>query len=158
MRFRKLRIAWSVFWGVASVLLIVLWVRSYYRLEWAAMFATNSTYIQVVSYHGAVGLQTINVSGRHWKFDPMFGSDSAIVKAGKSHWGPSRDGQVGFGFSRGTATTRLQFPYSFAILVSAVLWALPVWGNRRRFSLRTLLIATTLVAVVLGLIVYASRS
>src|ERR1043165_6999457 len=29
MRFRKLRIAWSVFWGIACVLLIVLWVRSY---------------------------------------------------------------------------------------------------------------------------------
>ena len=28
MRFRKLRIAWSVFWGLAAVLLIVLWVRS----------------------------------------------------------------------------------------------------------------------------------
>src|SRR5262245_30694970 len=33
MRFRKLRIAWSVLWGVAAVLLIVLWVRSYWRTE-----------------------------------------------------------------------------------------------------------------------------
>ena len=31
MKFRKLRIAWSVVWGVAAVLLIVLWVRSYWR-------------------------------------------------------------------------------------------------------------------------------
>src|SRR4051812_39587288 len=30
MRFRKLRIAWSVFWGLAAALLIVLWVRSYW--------------------------------------------------------------------------------------------------------------------------------
>ncbi len=29
MRFRKLRIAWSAFWGIATVLLIALWVRSY---------------------------------------------------------------------------------------------------------------------------------
>src|ERR1044072_1880010 len=29
MTFRKLRIAWSVWWGLACVLLIVLWVRSY---------------------------------------------------------------------------------------------------------------------------------
>src|SRR4051795_652243 len=36
MRFRKLRIAWSVFWGVACVLLIVLWVRSY---SWNEEFA-----------------------------------------------------------------------------------------------------------------------
>src|SRR4051812_22807060 len=33
MRFRKLRIAWSVAWGVAAVLSVVLWVRSY----WSAM-------------------------------------------------------------------------------------------------------------------------
>src|SRR3954466_10399403 len=31
MRFRKLRIAWSAGWGLACVLLIVLWVRSYGR-------------------------------------------------------------------------------------------------------------------------------
>ena len=29
MKFRKLRIAWSVAWGVVAVLLCVLWVRSY---------------------------------------------------------------------------------------------------------------------------------
>src|SRR5438105_1666000 len=33
MRFRKLRIAWSVFWGLAAVLLIALWVRSYWILN-----------------------------------------------------------------------------------------------------------------------------
>src|SRR4051812_28474407 len=31
IRFRKLRIAWSVMCGVACVLLIVLWVRSYWH-------------------------------------------------------------------------------------------------------------------------------
>src|SRR5689334_14765186 len=31
-RFRKLRIAWSVTWGVAAVLVCVLWVRSYWRV------------------------------------------------------------------------------------------------------------------------------
>src|SRR6187431_2373803 len=33
MRFRQLRIAWSVVWGVAAVLLIVLWVRSYWWID-----------------------------------------------------------------------------------------------------------------------------
>jgi hypothetical protein len=33
MTFRKLRIAWSVFWGVACVLMVVLWVRSYWLKE-----------------------------------------------------------------------------------------------------------------------------
>jgi len=33
MRFRKLRIAWSVLCAIACVVLIVLWVRSYSRLD-----------------------------------------------------------------------------------------------------------------------------
>src|SRR5689334_14707894 len=33
MRFRKLRIAWSVFWGLACVLLTVLWLRSYWCFD-----------------------------------------------------------------------------------------------------------------------------
>jgi len=33
MRFRKLRIAWSVAWGVAAVLLVALCVRSYFVAE-----------------------------------------------------------------------------------------------------------------------------
>src|SRR5262245_45649718 len=36
-RFRKLRIAWSVGWGLVAVLLVVLWVRSYWRID---MYAT----------------------------------------------------------------------------------------------------------------------
>ena len=37
MRFRKLRIAWSVICSIACVLLIALWVRSYWRyMQWKA--------------------------------------------------------------------------------------------------------------------------
>ena len=30
MRFRKLRIAWSVWWGIVAVSLVALWIRSYW--------------------------------------------------------------------------------------------------------------------------------
>jgi hypothetical protein len=33
MSFRKLRIAWSAGWGLLTVLLVVLWVRSYYWFD-----------------------------------------------------------------------------------------------------------------------------
>ena len=33
MRFRKLRIAWSIAWGIACLLLIALWVRSYWHWD-----------------------------------------------------------------------------------------------------------------------------
>jgi hypothetical protein len=33
MRYRKLRVAWSVVWGLAAVLLVVLWVRISWWLD-----------------------------------------------------------------------------------------------------------------------------
>src|SRR3954462_321843 len=33
MRFRKLRIAWSVIWGLACVLIVVFWGRSYWYAD-----------------------------------------------------------------------------------------------------------------------------
>ena len=33
MRYRKLRIAWSVAWGLLAVILIALWVRSYWWMD-----------------------------------------------------------------------------------------------------------------------------
>src|SRR3954451_23134347 len=46
MRFRKLRIAWSIFWGLACVVLIMLWVRSYWvgylvKLSGKGLFSAN---------------------------------------------------------------------------------------------------------------------
>jgi hypothetical protein len=53
---------------------------------------------------------------------------------------------------------RITFPHRLPIAVFALLAAAP-WIRQlnRQFSLRTLLIATTLVAVVLGLAVWAAR-
>src|SRR3954451_17185227 len=44
MRFRKLRIAWSVFWGLAAVLLIVLWVRSFWYADHADYILSGDLY------------------------------------------------------------------------------------------------------------------
>ncbi len=47
MRFRKLRIAWSVGCGVLCLLLIVLWVRSYWRLDvWVRNNNLTSTIVR----------------------------------------------------------------------------------------------------------------
>src|SRR4029079_4558075 len=70
MRFRKLRIAWSVLWGFAAVLLVVLWVRSYQATDvcMARPFCI-SAYGRVVIWvrennvaHGGSGLQPIDLS------------------------------------------------------------------------------------------------
>ena len=33
MKYRKLRIAWSVTWGIAAVLIVVFWIRGYRNYE-----------------------------------------------------------------------------------------------------------------------------
>src|SRR5262245_21096640 len=47
MRFRKLRIAWSVVWGIACLLVIVLWVKSYWWVSGIETPFGNPIYIEV---------------------------------------------------------------------------------------------------------------
>ncbi len=51
MRFRKLRIAWSVVCGIACVLLVVFWVRSYFKVDYVFYDTAQKTY-SMASYHG----------------------------------------------------------------------------------------------------------
>jgi hypothetical protein len=55
MRFRKLRIAWSVGWGVLGLLLILFWVRSH-RAEDRAQGRLASVGIRLYSSRGWVVL------------------------------------------------------------------------------------------------------
>src|SRR4051812_23705941 len=50
MRYRKLRIASSVAWGVVAVLLIVLWIRSYWYFD-----SFNAGVVRDITYNSASG-------------------------------------------------------------------------------------------------------
>jgi hypothetical protein len=65
---------------------------------------------------------------------------------------------VWFGVIRRSNSLTLWMPNWLLVLVFATLAAVPwlPWWSKR-FSLRTLLIATTLIAVILGAIVYAAK-
>ena len=58
MRFRKLRIAWSVVCGIACVLLIALWVRSYWWAMTSVQLTQEITLDTSVST-GKIGVQRI---------------------------------------------------------------------------------------------------
>ena len=165
MRFRKLRIAWSVGCLIACVLLVVLWVRSYW---WCDMFEirTASQLLQLDSRKGRLSF---------WQKNPGWPKQSPKITqllldgmdmgrfygrcpAGdyqKPYW----DQASILAFGRfGSERERVIFiPYWFPVLISAALAAVPWIRWSKRFTLRTLLIATTLVALVLGLIVWAAR-
>src|SRR3954470_19207851 len=60
MRFRKLRIAWSVFWGLACVLLIVLWGRSYWRWDVVDLHWPTTDSVAFQSLHGRVYIISVS--------------------------------------------------------------------------------------------------
>jgi hypothetical protein len=176
MKYHNLRIAWSVTWGVVALLLCVLWVRSYTTVDQLHLPFGGSECFTVASRKGALALL-------RYAHNPQPTGVCSYPVANQRNFAPVhyRDEQtyLGFAFFSRPAyfylkwsgnpanTTRestivgscLLVPCWSLIIVTGILSATPwfPWYRLRRFSLRTLLIATTLVAVALGLVVWASR-
>jgi hypothetical protein len=151
MKHRKLRIAWSVVWGVVAVLLCVLWVRSYWIQDSIGRSDGKGYRTDLTSYAGTLA-----------------GSRLMEVAVGNP-WPPKAHGWRYYNFKVDTektyspwlhldirSTDLWEVVINYGIVAGAfvILGAIP-WLPFR-FSLRTLLIATALVAVALGLIVWAA--
>jgi hypothetical protein len=148
MKHRKLRIAWSVAWGVLCVLLIALWVRSYSGTD-SAMYMGLANFLDVNSVRGRVIVHYgENGSPRDSEFS--WGSEPGIftysdIPTDHTFW---IDNSLAFG------EFIAAIPHWSFVSLFAIVGALPWISKVKRFSLRTLLIAMTLVAVALGLIVW----
>ncbi len=143
MRFRKLRIAFSATCGIACVLLIVLWVRSYSIGDSAFLNSMHS----ITSIRGRICLDVSIV----WN-EIVYASDPITLNVFRN------DIRIeSLEVDPGTHLVRenVSAPHWIIVVPSLTLGVIP-W-LRVRFSLRTLLIATTLVAVMLGLAVWAAR-
>jgi hypothetical protein len=145
---RSLRIAWSVTWGVVVVLLIALWVRSYLAHDRFYGWFHPSGFFQVDSEYGC--LDFIAIAERpplesHWHFDSKdtekFVGQWALTIPWRPQW-----------------SVILVVPdwFVFLIVTTAATASWTTWRSAR-FSLRALLIAMTLVAVSLGIIVWATK-
>src|SRR4051794_12081438 len=160
MRFRKLRFGWSAFWALACVLLIVLWVRSYWRWEmlakgWGARPAQvilAESHAGAFTFHYCDARADPTLTFVRWKLTILPSSGDKFFPIGGLD-----EAYAGFLFQRLTDGFFLSLPYWFLVPVSAMCGWLPWLPWTRRFGLRTLLIATTLVAVVLGLAVYTMK-
>jgi hypothetical protein len=150
MKYHKLRIAWSVVCGVVALLLCVLWVRSYWRWDEIGVPLGANGY-SLTSAVGRLGLygERPDVPVTSWWY---FHTE---VDA------PFLDNPHRSGVPRSLSLSNLELrsiaaaPHLSLIFLLVVVSTLP-W-LRPRFSLRTLLIATTLIAVVLGIIAWARR-
>jgi hypothetical protein len=145
-RFRKLRIAWSVGWGIACVLLIVLWARSYSMVEIIGGPVSSHWYLHFGSTDGQFRINRSHDSLwtppkiKRWEYYREL-ADTAYANTSR----PS-------GWKFLLRRYYVHVPAWFAVVIVALLAAIPWVRWSKRFSLRTLLIATTLVAVVLGIL------
>ncbi len=161
---RYLRIAFSATCLIACVLLITLWVRSYWNVYSAIRLVSPTTCVSPVIIEGQCEI--------NWTSDPFTvslvtrngpGWNGGVKSLGDYYVddGTERDGPHPFG-----SPTLRRFAFDDGLVVIP-LWSLTVlfatfgiapwlpWSHR--FRLRTLLIATTLVAVGLGLAVWAAK-
>lgn len=150
MKFRKLRITWSVLCAIVCVLSIVLWVRSYWHGDVIEIRKGGDRWL--------VG------SGQGWF---LAGGAALSEPSEKLNWWfsshrPSRimiseeTRVLGFQPMHNVGDVTFSGPYWICLLVATLLgrWSASPWiYGAKRFSLRTLLIAITLVAMVLGMIV-----
>jgi hypothetical protein len=130
---------------VAAVLLIVLWVRSYSNDDYLEHYNNSTDGVALGSIRGVVYLshtvEFANGAPPRWEF----GSYPVDYNTERPLW-----------FSWGLSPLNLIAPHwlftGLCTIVAAASWM------RSRFSLRTLLIATTLVAVVLRMIILSVRN
>jgi hypothetical protein len=146
MRLSKLRIAWPVFSGLAAVLLIVFWVRSYWIYDYGYKGRGNGLHLTVGSNDGALFLINMKLPFN----GPTSPSPSWMFRSQKAS-----DSRAPFELTLTPGNTRVRVPYLSLVLPIAAI-AMAPW-LRFQFSLRTLLIATTLVALLLGAVIWAIR-
>lgn len=135
-----LRIAWSVSWGILCLLLVMLWVTSYREWDNVQVNMPGFCSATVWSSEGTLSL-IANYGGM-----PNTGWQIAINRVG----GFAGELPQGFYFQGDPRGFWCGVPHWFALLLSGIFATIPWlrWSNK--FSLRALLIATTLIAVVLA--------
>ena len=160
---RRLRIAASVLFALLTVALVVLWVRSYYVYDNLEK-VTQTRVVQLRSALGCLSVWQQAPRGVGQSDLPVLLKELSVGRTftsgpiGARPYPKNSKTFMGFGWHRRGATSLISVPWLFLVLLCVSLGAAP-WSSlySARFSLRTLLIATTLVAVLLGALVWAAR-
>jgi hypothetical protein len=171
---RYLRIVSLATCAIACLLLIVLWMLSYWWNGSVELRVSSTREFMVMSVQGYTYWGTLPDQYWNWNvsMEPLDeGNQTFILTTGtrtvtheairtgnlasNANAGLNWRGLFGFGLSHSPDVQFVSFPHWFLVLLSAAFATAP-WLHWR-FSLRTLLIATTLVAVVLGAVIYAVR-
>ena len=148
MKYRKLRIAWSLAFATAALAAATLWVRSQSYLDEYWVSSGPKRAFGVFSAKGSVSFaqqeRKPNSSNYTVGYNYIDIDKCTITKVRTI---------LGFGVGSDSDTSFVRVPYWFAAVLLGTFATTP-WLSCR-FSLRTLFISTTLIAVALGLIVWS---
>jgi hypothetical protein len=150
MKYRKLRIALSSTCGVICLLLIALWVRRYFAQDVITGPLSDTTSLGISSRPEGIGIFYQKFRTPQWRLMSLR-PDMPNIKPYAAF--------MGFGLCRAEGELYgIILPYWFLVVATGTpATILLIKASSWRFSLRTLLIVATLVAVGLGLIVAVSR-
>ena len=149
---RPLNVA-SIVRLVACVALMGMWVRSYWVSD-TVLVASPSKVFLLGSGLGYVGCDRMNglplaIVSRSWK------TVSYLPDERKESYLPSF---VKFNFAITPEGADIRVPYWCPVLLTGSVAAIPWIKRRCRFTLRSLFIAMTFLAVVLGMIAWLDRA
>jgi hypothetical protein len=154
---RYLRIAVTVVSGLCCVLVIVLWVRSYWHLDEVTWGLSSGPGYKFISLNGQVLMRRYpsreGAVSLGWRVSHLPPHYSLAFPA---NW-PSTFCGFSLAFSEGRPYRATSPQWFLAALAGTFAIAPWIPWLKWRFSLRTLLLATTAVALLLGLIIYATR-
>jgi hypothetical protein len=162
MRYRKLRIAWSVGWVILASLLCLLWWRSLWTRDLLRKVDNRKIQTTIGSQSGIIYYAHFDTaiaykgtgnpkSSYGWKFVSRETYENAKYRFSWKLLSSSHESVA----RKNRDALQIVVPYWFlvtiAVPIGAISWLLV------RFSLRTLLIGMTLVATLLGAVVWATR-
>jgi hypothetical protein len=149
MKYRKLRITWSVGWGILCLLLIMLWVRSYTTCDVFGRELYKGD-VLAISFQGQVHmLEPRKRESWEYHFEPLrwmsFPSETTLM-----NWGQFTCDEGSFRIYPGSSRLYLVATHWLLAALIAPLAIVPWVSWSRSFSVRTLLIVATLLALILG--------
>jgi hypothetical protein len=155
---RLLNIA-SIVCFVACVALVGLWVRSYFWLDDCNFKLFGASSIGVASSSDRIAIGTMSAAINHNKglinftHTPISDWRSDLAKIDQRF-----SAIAGFGLVHDSNLFVFMMPYWFAVLIAGAL-SFAYWPRvKYRFSLRSLFIVTTFLAVVLDMIAWLDRA
>jgi hypothetical protein len=151
MKYRKLRIAWSVGCGILCLLLIALWVRSYLVFEAigrGSQASSETTSFIIMSNNGTLIISRRTAPTKELQYVIP---DKWSYQTARPEFATDRK----FLWIRGNRELIVQIPTWLPVPLLAVVAGMP-WVTWR-FSIRTLLIGMLVVSAILVAVIYAAN-